>query len=267
MDVTQKWQSSSGFPSLAPLATAAYAAFLKESRMELANAANINRKSGSQSSLLANCYTPVYHAQAVFGLKGFCGVALFNFEREFSAESNLVVSQAAEQSCEQQQRDVYESHRHRTFSLAFYMTGNEIEAEEILATTFIRAFQQNERPDAFAVDSALVNELSQRFPLKEEQAAAVISPGSSLSHRNVRRPDLEIAVRSLPANACCSCCVTSKAMPPRPSPGCSIFPSLRCFVLAFPPVFGSASCSLNRPAPKLPKPLTSCFAAPRSTLA
>jgi RNA polymerase sigma-70 factor (ECF subfamily) len=200
MDVTQKWQSSSGFPSLAPLATAAYAAFLKESRMELANAANINRKSGSQSSLLANCYTPVYHAQAVFGLKGFCGVALFNFEREFSAESNLVVSQAAEQSCEQQQRDVYESHRHRTFSLAFYMTGNEIEAEEILATTFIRAFQQNERPDAFAVDSALVNELSQRFPLKEEQAAAVISPGSSLSHRNVRRPDLEIAVRSLPAN-------------------------------------------------------------------
>ncbi len=125
---------------------------------------------------------------------------MFNFEREFSAESNLVVSQAAKQSCEQQQRDVYESHRHRTFSLAFYMTGNEMEAEEILATTFIRAFQQNEQPDAFAVDSALVGELSQRFPLKEEQAAADISPGISLSHRNVRRPDLEVAVRSLPPN-------------------------------------------------------------------
>ena len=76
----------------------------------------------------------------------FAGVALFNFEREFSAESNPVVSQAAKQSCEQQQRDVFESHRHRTFSLAFYMTGNEIEAEEILATTFIRAFQQNSSP-------------------------------------------------------------------------------------------------------------------------
>jgi RNA polymerase sigma-70 factor (ECF subfamily) len=130
----------------------------------------------------------------------FAGVTLFNFEREFSAESNLVVSQAAKQSCEQQQRDVYESHRHRTFSLAFYMTGNEIEAEEILATTFIRAFQQNEQPDGFAVDSALINELNQRFPLKEEEAAAVISPGSGLSHRNVRRPDLEVAVRSLPPN-------------------------------------------------------------------
>jgi RNA polymerase sigma-70 factor (ECF subfamily) len=116
---------------------------------------------------------------------------LFNFEREFSAEANLVVSQAAKQSLEQQQRDVYESHRHRAFSLAFYMTGNEIEAEEILATTFIRAFQQNELPDGFAVDSALIGELSQRFPLKKEEPAAVITPGAGLSHRNVRRPDLE----------------------------------------------------------------------------
>ncbi len=125
---------------------------------------------------------------------------MFNFERELSAESNLVVSQAVEQSCEQQQRDVYESHRHRIFSLDFYMTGNEMEAEAILATTFIHAFRQSERPDGFAVDSALIDELSQRFPLKEEQAAAVISPGTSLSHRNVRRPDLEVAIRSLPPN-------------------------------------------------------------------
>ena len=125
---------------------------------------------------------------------------LFKFEREFSPESKLVAAQAVEQSCEQQQRDVYESHRHRTFSLAFYMTGNEMEAEEILATTFIQAFQQNERPDAYAVDSALVGELSQRFPLKEEQAPAVVSPGLNLGHSNVRRTDLEEAVRTLPAN-------------------------------------------------------------------
>ena len=128
------------------------------------------------------------------------GVALFNFEREFSAESNLVVSQAAKQSCEQQQRDVYESHRHRTFSLAFYMTGNEVEAEEILTITFVRAFQQQERPDAFAVDSALLHELSERFPLRQEEIPAVLAAGLGLSHRNVRRPDLEAAVRNLPAN-------------------------------------------------------------------
>jgi DNA-directed RNA polymerase specialized sigma24 family protein len=127
-------------------------------------------------------------------------VALFDFERELSVKSNLVASQAVEQSCEQQQRDVYESHRHRTFSLAFYMTGNEIEAEEILANTFVHAFQQNERPDAFAVDSALLAELSNRFALRQEEPAAVLSPGRGLSHRNVRRPDLEVAVRNLPAN-------------------------------------------------------------------
>src|SRR5271170_3977285 len=123
---------------------------------------------------------------------GLAGVALFNFEREFSAEPNLVVSQAAKQSCEQQQRDVYESHRHRTFSLAFYMTGNEMEAEEILANTFVRAFQQQERPDGFAVDSALVHQLKERFPLHKEETPAVLVPGLGLSHGNVRRPDLEV---------------------------------------------------------------------------
>jgi RNA polymerase sigma-70 factor, ECF subfamily len=126
-------------------------------------------------------------------------VALFNFEREFSPESTLV-SRAARQSCEQQQRDVYESHRHRAFSLAFYMTGNEIEAEEILTTTFVRAFQQSDQPDAFAVDSALVDELGRRFPLRREEPSAVVTPGIGLSHRNVLRPDLESAVRNLPPN-------------------------------------------------------------------
>ncbi len=122
------------------------------------------------------------------------GGSLFKFE----GESKLVASQAAKQSNEQQQRDVYESHRHRTFSLAFYMTGNEIEAEEILATTFIRAFQQQELPDGFAVDTALVGELNQRFPLDQEEPPAVIRPGMDLSRRNVLRPDLEAAIRTLP---------------------------------------------------------------------
>jgi RNA polymerase sigma-70 factor (ECF subfamily) len=125
---------------------------------------------------------------------------LFKFESEIFATSNLVASQAAEQSLEQQQRDVYESHRHRAFSLAFYMTGNEIEAEEILATTFVRAFQAQERPDGFAVDSALVQELSQRFPLQEVEAPAAIVQGAAANQRNVRRSDLEAAVRNLPAN-------------------------------------------------------------------
>jgi RNA polymerase sigma-70 factor, ECF subfamily len=123
---------------------------------------------------------------------------LFKFERELSAES--VLSQAAKQSCEQEQRDVYESHRHRTFSLAFYMTGNEIEAEEILTTTFVRAFQQSEKPDGFVVDSALITELNSRFPLQNEEPSPAVTAGGALGNRNVRRADLEAAVRNLPAN-------------------------------------------------------------------
>jgi RNA polymerase sigma-70 factor, ECF subfamily len=123
---------------------------------------------------------------------------LFKFEREISPDS--VLSQAAKQSCEQEQRDVYESHRHRTFSLAFYMTGNEIEAEEILTTTFVRAFEQNPKPDGFAVDTALVTELSERFPLQKEEPSPAAATGGVLGNRNVLRADLEIAVRSLPAN-------------------------------------------------------------------
>jgi RNA polymerase sigma-70 factor, ECF subfamily len=126
---------------------------------------------------------------------------LFNFDREFSKSgSKLVASETAKQSVEQRQRDIFESHRHRTFSLAFYMTGNELEAEEILAMTFVRAFQRDDRPDAFGVDSALITELSGRFCLNQEQPMPRSSGDESLGDRNVRRTDLEVAVQNLPAN-------------------------------------------------------------------
>jgi RNA polymerase sigma-70 factor, ECF subfamily len=64
----------------------------------------------------------------------------------------------------------------------------------------VRAFQQNEHPDGFAIDSALIAELGRRFALREEAPMAVLAGGGGLSHRNVRRPDLEVAVRNLPAN-------------------------------------------------------------------
>jgi RNA polymerase sigma-70 factor (ECF subfamily) len=101
------------------------------------------------------------------------------------------------------QRDVYDSHRHRVFALAFYMTGNELEAEEILTGTFVQAFRTETVPQAEHVDAALIEELRQRFPLSEhEPAAAVIRgliPASGLSGQNVRRTDLEEGIQTLPA--------------------------------------------------------------------
>jgi DNA-directed RNA polymerase specialized sigma24 family protein len=127
---------------------------------------------------------------------------LFKFERESSIRTTatIAVTKAAEQSVEQRQRDVFESHRHRAFSLAFYMTGNEIEAEEILAQTFIGAFQKNTEPDGFGVDSSLVCELARRFSLRQEQPPPVVSPSSDLGGANVHRNDLEAAIQRLPAN-------------------------------------------------------------------
>jgi len=101
------------------------------------------------------------------------------------------------------QRDVYDSHRHRVFALAFYMTGNELEAEEILTATFVQAFRAEKVPQAEHVDAALIEELRHRFPIGENEPAARInrelSLASDLSGQNVRRTDLEEAIQTLPA--------------------------------------------------------------------
>src|SRR5436305_8678888 len=48
-------------------------------------------------------------------------------------------------------RDVFEGHRHRIFSLAFYMTDNELTAEEVLTNVFCRVFAKTSKPDAETV--------------------------------------------------------------------------------------------------------------------
>jgi DNA-directed RNA polymerase specialized sigma24 family protein len=131
---------------------------------------------------------------------------LFNFERKFSSQETaaVTVTRAARQSVEERQKDVFESHRHRAFSLAFYMTGSEIEAEEILAGTFVRVFQRDAEPDGFAVDCSLIREITQRFPLigqpSHEQPSAAISKDADLHGGNVHRCDLEAAIQGLPEN-------------------------------------------------------------------
>ena len=126
---------------------------------------------------------------------------MFGFDEIFSSEptSAVVSLRAAKQSVEDRRRDIFDSHRHRVFALAYYMTGNELEAEEILTGTFVDAFVQSEEPAAPEVDTALVGQLRTRFPLGEEGAPAVASPDQELGKRNVRRTDLEEAIQFLPA--------------------------------------------------------------------
>lgn len=82
------------------------------------------------------------------------------------------------------------------------MTGNEIEAEEILTGTFVNAFRAVEEPTGRDVDAALIDELQQRAYLDSDAAApapAPAEPSGELLARNVKRTELEEAIQELPS--------------------------------------------------------------------
>jgi len=105
----------------------------------------------------------------------------------------------APQSLEERQRDIYDSHRHRVFSVSCYMTGSEIEAEEILRGAFIRAFRQAEEPDHAIIDAALVCELRDQRVLRPDEALPPPTTGYLPQRHNILRTELEEAIRSLPS--------------------------------------------------------------------
>ncbi|MFL6306721.1 MAG: RNA polymerase sigma factor [Candidatus Sulfotelmatobacter sp.] len=106
----------------------------------------------------------------------------------------------SERSLEHRQRDIYETHKHRAYAVAYYMVGNEIEAEHITEGAFVRAFRQSEEPDGRCVDQSLVDELRERMPLDEQPSAAEAVSGTSLAGRNVKRTEIEEALKELPPN-------------------------------------------------------------------
>ena len=124
---------------------------------------------------------------------------MFDFERQLSSEPliRIVATQVRKLSAEQQQRDIFESHRHRVFAVAFYMTANELEAEHILRQTFVHAFSEQKEPDESSVDRALINELERRFSL-EAVETAIPDASLELSRTATRRTDMEEALGQLP---------------------------------------------------------------------
>lgn len=122
---------------------------------------------------------------------------MFNLDRQTRGSHAIVASEAQQQTVEQKQQDVYETHRHRVFSISYYMTTNEVEAEAILTGTFVQAFTSGATVDGHAVDQALLSELEQRYALVTE-AAAIPDQGVELHRGQVRRTDMEEAVAVLP---------------------------------------------------------------------
>jgi RNA polymerase sigma-70 factor, ECF subfamily len=96
-------------------------------------------------------------------------------------------------------RSIYETHRHRIYSLAFYATDNEMTAEEICGRVFCRAFAGKREATAEIIDKELVTVLRESSPIGNltldnqqvcEERATV--------RENVKRVALERAVVSLP---------------------------------------------------------------------
>jgi RNA polymerase sigma-70 factor (ECF subfamily) len=96
-------------------------------------------------------------------------------------------------------RRVYEQNRKRIYAWSFWMTDSEIEAEELMQTTFCRAFALGSQPTPEDVDRAFVAELRDRMPVGTLTLECEPSDKVENVRRNMMRIHLEQAVVQLPA--------------------------------------------------------------------
>lgn len=116
--------------------------------------------------------------------------------RPANVSQSIIVKVAHCYNISDEQRDIFESHRHHVFSVAYYMTGDEREAESILESTFVQSFAKQAKPSIATLDESLMGELHRRLALEPVPAAS--AEGQHLAGRNVRRTDLEEALWELP---------------------------------------------------------------------
>ena len=95
--------------------------------------------------------------------------------------------------------EVYEQNRQRIYALAFWMTDNELAAEELMTNTFCRIFAENVSPAPEEIDHALIAELRQQMPLGELTLNCSPCQKVLSVRKNTRRVDLEHAVVQLPS--------------------------------------------------------------------
>ena len=94
---------------------------------------------------------------------------------------------------------VYEQYSQRIYSLAFWMTDNELVASELASGTFLRAFSNPENPGTEEIDKAFLTEVRHYTPVGTLTLSAVAGPDTHSIRGNVKRVHLERAVVQLPA--------------------------------------------------------------------
>src|ERR1035437_59163 len=93
-----------------------------------------------------------------------------------------------------QLKSIYEENRHRVYSLAFWMTDSELQAEQLLEATFVRVFGETKTPTEEQIDDALITELREEHligirTLECAEATEVLN-----IRENTKRVHLELAI-------------------------------------------------------------------------
>ncbi len=112
---------------------------------------------------------------------------------------NVLIFAPAAQRSKAEYSEIYNAHCHRIYSLAFYITDNEMTAEQLATNTFLRAFAGADRPNTDQIDHAFLAEVREFTPV----GVLTLAHSSSAEPRNIRgnikRVHLERAVVQLPA--------------------------------------------------------------------
>ncbi|HEY4676233.1 MAG TPA: sigma factor-like helix-turn-helix DNA-binding protein [Candidatus Angelobacter sp.] len=94
---------------------------------------------------------------------------------------------------------IYGEHCHRIYSLAFWMTDNELAAEQLSTNTFLRAFALSAEPKTEQIDQALLAEIRELTTIGTLTLNSSVSAETKSVCGNVKRVHLERAVVELPA--------------------------------------------------------------------
>ncbi len=112
--------------------------------------------------------------------------------------SNLGILIPAVESRTAECKAIYEEHRHRIYSLAFWMTDNELAAEQMAANVFLRAFTSSASPRTEHIDQAFLDAVREFTSIGTLSLNKTASQSKSV-RGNVKRVHLERAVVQLPA--------------------------------------------------------------------
>ena len=113
--------------------------------------------------------------------------------------SNLGILVPAVESRTTEYSQIYNENCHRIYSLAFWMTDNELTAEQLAANVFLRAFAFNTNPKTEQIDQAFLAEVRELAPVGTLTLNCCVSTEITNIRGNTKRVHLERAVVQLPA--------------------------------------------------------------------